>query len=194
MYEPLLAFFRKFMVISEDEFRQEVIPYIELLKFDKKHRIVNRGEVDNYIHIIKEGLIRKYFVRDDEEVVTQIAKEGQVIHSSISFYNQVPSEFIIETLEPTVTISISNENLEILLRKKPEMERFGRMIMTYFYLQRENAELTRLKLPPRERFLRFIEDNPDLLQRVPQKILASYLEIQPETFSRMKHLLMKGGK
>lgn len=51
--------------------------------------------------------------------------------------------------------------------------------------------MQRYRLTPRERFLRFVQENPDLLQRVPQKYLASLLQIKPETFSRMKHLLYK---
>lgn len=191
MYEPLLQFLRKFSPVSEEQFIEDVVPFIEVLHFEKKKRALDRGEVDRYIHVIREGLMRKFFVRGEDEVVTLLAREGQVIHSSISYYNQTPSEFIIETLEPTTTLSLSFTNLEKLLNRKPEMERLGRMMMTYFFLQREYAELTKLKLPPRDRFLKFVEDNPDLLQRVPQKILASYLDIQPETFSRMKHLLMK---
>jgi hypothetical protein len=59
------------------------------------------------------------------------------------------------------------------------------------YQQKEDWEYDRMRLNTRERFVQFIHNNSELLQRVPQKYLASYLNIKPETFSRMKHLLQK---
>jgi hypothetical protein len=69
------------------------------------------------------------------------------------------------------------------------MERLGRLVITFTLIQRDKWNMQMMKLTPRERFLKFVERNPDLIQRVPQKQLASYLNIQPETFSRFKHLL-----
>lgn len=69
------------------------------------------------------------------------------------------------------------------------MERLGRLIVTESLVTYDRRQLDMIRLSPRERFLHFVEQNPELLQRVPQKLLASYLSIQPETFSRFKHLL-----
>jgi len=69
------------------------------------------------------------------------------------------------------------------------MQYLGRMIVTYALLLNEKLQVQAATLSPRERFLQFMEQHPTLLQRVPQKHIASYLNIQPETFSRFKHLL-----
>jgi hypothetical protein len=69
------------------------------------------------------------------------------------------------------------------------MERMGRLAVTTMMILRERWQMQLLKLSPRERFLKFVHRHPALIQRVPQKYLASYLNIQPETFSRFKHLL-----
>ena len=71
------------------------------------------------------------------------------------------------------------------------MERLGRLMITHFFLQQQLWELDILRFNTRERFVHFVQNNPDLLQRVPQKYLASYLNMKPETFSRFKHLLQK---
>ena len=65
------------------------------------------------------------------------------------------------------------------------------MVITFTMVIKDRWQMNMIKLTPRERFLDFVHKNPDLLQRVPQKYLASYLNIQPETFSRFKHLLRK---
>jgi DNA-binding MurR/RpiR family transcriptional regulator len=69
------------------------------------------------------------------------------------------------------------------------MERLGRLVLTSVMVLKDRWHMNRIRLSPRERFVDFVLKNPDMLQRVPQKYLASYLNIQPETFSRFKHLL-----
>jgi hypothetical protein len=59
---------------------------------------------------------------------------------------------------------------------------------------KDRWQMQMVKMTPRERFLNFVMKNPELLQRVPQKHLASYLNIKPETFSRFKHLLKNNSK
>ena len=83
------------------------------------------------------------------------------------------------------------ENVEKLYEFSPKMERLGRLIATQEYLKKESFEYNRVRLTSQERFINFIRNNGYLLQRVPQKYLASYLNMKPETFSRLKHLMKK---
>jgi hypothetical protein len=69
------------------------------------------------------------------------------------------------------------------------MERLGRLVITEQFLSWEGFDYDRLRLSSSERFVNFIRSNADLLQRIPQKYLASYLNMKPETFSRLKHLV-----
>jgi hypothetical protein len=69
------------------------------------------------------------------------------------------------------------------------MEHLGRMVITQTMVLKDKWRMQLVKMTPRERFLDFVTRNPELMQRVPQKFLASYLNIKPETFSRFKHLL-----
>lgn len=74
------------------------------------------------------------------------------------------------------------------------MERLGRLVVTYMMAISDSWQMQLIKMNPRERFLNFVMKNPELMQRVPQKYLASYLNIKPETFSRFKHLLRNHSK
>ena len=120
--------------------------------------------------------------------------ENHLILSQESFHSRTPSEYYIETIEPTTFVSIHHEHLENLYRQSHKMEHLGRLVVTYAMIIKDRWQMQMVKMTPRERFLNFVTKNPELMQRVPQKYLASYLNIKPETFSRFKHLIKGHGK
>ena len=183
-------YFGRFIDLADEDIRL-LSGLFETRTYDKKVRIVEMGEVDQYLSFVTKGLLRKYFVRDKEEVITQIIKEGEIVVSSVSYFSGNPSRYIVETIEPTTVVSITNANLEKLFSMGDKWEKMGRFMMADFLVQRENWLLDNINYSPRQRFFRFIKEQPELLKRVPQKWLASYLNIKPETFSRLK--LLAGG-
>lgn len=190
--EPLelfLSFLNKFVPLDAEEFHRIFLPHIETRNFRKKEIITHSGEVEDYINFVGRGLVRKYFVNEGSEIITQIAREGQIIHSQVSFYSESPSDYTLEAIEPTTLLSVSKKNMEAVYSTNADMERMGRLIVTYIMIVNDRWQMSLLKQAPRERFLQFVQNNSELMQRVPQKYLASLLNIQPETFSRFKHLL-----
>jgi CRP-like cAMP-binding protein len=147
--------------------------------------------VENYLNFIVTGLARKYFVKGKAEVITQIARENDMISSSVSFLSCAPSDYFIENIEPCTFLSISRQNLDKLYKESARIERLGRLVITDFFIQKEDWENETVRQGTRERFTRFALAHPDLMQRVPQKFLASYLNMKPETFSRLKHLIKR---
>ena len=111
--------------------------------------------------------------------------------SVISFITGEPSRYILETIEPVTAFALSKQDLDDLFLSDKKWEKFGRKIITAFFLQVEYQILDNIRYTTKERFVNFMKQNPELVMRVPQKYLASYLEIQPETFSRLKHLMIK---
>ena len=190
--EPLelfLSFLNKFVPLSAEEFQNFIVPYIELRSFRKKETVTRAGETEEYINFVARGLVRKYFTKEKSENITQISREGQIIHSQESFYSRTPSNFTLETIEASTLLSVTHSNMETIFQTNAKMERMGRLIVTYIMGINDRWQLSLLKLTPRERFVSFVQNNSELMQRVPQKYLASLLNIQPETFSRFKHLL-----
>jgi len=183
------SYLNKFVPITDEEFKKFIQPYLIERRFGKKEIVSKTGEVENYLNFIIEGLARKYYLQDNDEVNTQISHEGHLIHAQESFHSRKPSEYFVETLEPTTFISITYKDLEKLYAHDIKLERLGRLVITYTMVQKDRWQMQMIKLPPRDRFLFFVDRHPDLLQRVPQKHLASFLNIQPETFSRFKHLV-----
>lgn len=184
------AYLKRFMELSRSDFDM-LVPLLELRTFDKKTIMVQQGEVDNYLNIVLKGLVRKYVRTQKGEVTIQLATEGHVVQSEISFHKRIPSDVILETLENTVVASIHYENMQQALQTLPFAEALGRSIVVHMFIKRDLSYMDQLKMTTRERFLRYLTNHPHMLQRVPQKILASYLNIKPETFSRLKHLAMK---
>jgi CRP-like cAMP-binding protein len=192
--KPFLEYLRKFVEISEEEFRQSIYPFITIRKYAKKQIITEAGQVENYFNFIVKGLARKYYKKGKEEINTQISYEGHIIHSQESFHSRTPSEYCIEAIEPTTMISITYNNLEKIYALSTKMEHLGRLIITYTMVIKDRWQTQLVMHTPRERFIHFVNHNPELLQRVPQKFLASYLNIKPETFSRFKHLVREVSK
>ncbi len=178
----------RFAPVTPEEF-QHFSTLLEKVNCPKKKMLTRAGEVEQYLYIISSGLVRKFFLRKKDEVVTQLAREGDLVCSSVSFLSQQPSEYFVETLEPCILLAISFDNLQKMYNLGEHTERLGRLITIDWLLQKEQWEHDRLRQQPRERFIRFMRENGDLVQRIPQKYLASYLNMKPETFSRYKHLL-----
>lgn len=182
-------YLRKFIELSDDEFNQFLKPIIRVRKFDKKELLSRAGEIENYFNFITKGLIRKYYRKGREEINTQISYEGHIIHCQESFHSRTPSEYFVEAIEPSVVVSVTYDDLESLFASSKKMEHMGRLVITSTMVLKDRWQMQMVKMTPRERFLNFVTKNPELMQRVPQKYLASYLNIKPETFSRFKHLL-----
>ncbi len=187
-------FLHKFINLSEAEFDEFIKPYVEVRHFKKKQFITREGEVENYFNFVTKGLVRKYYKKGKEEINTQISTEGHIIHAQESFHSRTPSEYFVEAIEPTIMVSITYNDLEKLYARNHKMEKLGRLVITFTMVIKDRLQMNMIKHTPRERFLDFVHKNPELLQRVPQKFLASYLHIQPETFSRFKHLLRERKK
>jgi CRP-like cAMP-binding protein len=191
VYEKLLVYLQRFSKVSREGMEQ-LIPYLEIRQFEKKKKLVNQGEMEDYLNVVIKGLVRKYVPSSIRgEVTLQLATEGHFIQSEISFHHRVPSEVIIQTLEPTVLVSIHHERMKEAMDKIPEAEMLGRVIIMEMFIKKDARYFDQLKTSTRDRFIEYMNNHPQMLQRVPQKVLASYLNIKPETFSRLKHLLLQ---
>ena len=184
----ILKFVQQYVKISEEDLNQ-FLPYFEVRSFAKREEILRYGQTDDYLNLVVKGLLRKYVLVGKNEKTLQLAIEGKVIQAEVSFHTRVPSNVIIEALEPSVLVSMRYNNVQYVLDNIPVAEQIGRQMMIYLFIKKDAKYFAQLNNTTRQRFLYYLKNHPQMLQRVPQKILASYLEIKPETFSRLKHLL-----
>lgn len=190
MLNMLEKYIGRFLTLTSEELAV-LTKVMEVRSYDKKVRLIEPGQTEEYLHFISKGLLRKYFYKGSHEIITQLAREGELICSSVSFFSGQPSTYVVETIEQSILLSLHKNELERLYTQYPKMETLGRLLITDLFLQKEYWELDRTRYDTKERFVRFVLENTDLFRRVPQKYLASYLNIKPETFSRLKHHLSK---
>lgn len=184
-----MTYLQKLSDITEEEFNEHLLPVCKVRRFAKKEIITRAGEMENHFNFIVKGLARKYYKKSSQEINVQISMEGHMMLCQESFHSRQPSEYTMEAIEPTTLVSISYEDAEKMFASSQRMEHLGRVIVTYSMVIKDKWQMQLIKMTPRERFVSFVTKNPELMQRVPQKYLASYLNIKPETFSRFKHLI-----
>lgn len=149
--------------------------------------LLKEGEVSHQIHFIRKGCLRQWINKDGKDITVQFFFEGQPVASIESFMTFEPSLFYIESIEPSVIISITRENFNRLIETFPELkERFQAYIFQRFGLY-ARLFLSRIKDTPRERYEDLINHHPEIIRRVPQHYIASYLGITPISLSRIRN-------
>jgi CRP-like cAMP-binding protein len=190
MISPINDFIRRFAPISAD-LEEQLSVSTEQKNFDKKVLLTRIGDIENNIYFIVKGLVRVYFLKGKTEIIVHLAKEGEMAGAVASYFSGDPSRYFVETMEPVTAVIISKKASEELYSQNKEWEKIGRIVTAHYVVQQEMRIMDNIRYNTSERFTRFMQNNTDLLQRVPQKYLASYLNIKPETFSRLKKLMQK---
>ncbi len=183
----LREYLNQFYQLNDREF-ELFSSYFFIKQLSPKEALIREGDVEENIYYIIKGILRKYFCRNSEQIISGFFKENEICTSTVSYFTGLPSVLNIEAIEPTVCIGIKRSDLEFLLTQIPGLEKIFRGILTTLYLKKDIDKMNNLRYSKKERFLLFCEKQPELLQRIPQKQLASYLEITPETFCRMKRV------
>lgn len=163
----------------KDIFQEKDIP--------AKTILLNEGETARYIYFIKKGCLRLWFNKDGRDITFQFFFEGQAVASIDSFLSKQPSMFTLESIEPSSIISLSKENLERLQQLYPEMKEGFQEIMFQRLRNYSNLFLSRIKDTPQERYEDLIKNHPEIIKRVPQHYIASYLGITPISLSRIRN-------
>lgn len=159
------------------------------LKIRHYHRgdyIIREGEIENHLSVVATGCVRHYVLKADEEISFEFAFEGEFSNSYASFLSRTPSRFFIQALEEVNLVSIHHDRLQELYEDSAFGERLGRLATEGYYIYREERELALLTLTAEERYLELISQDPIYVNRIPQKYLASYLNVKPESLSRIK--------
>jgi len=149
--------------------------------------LLHDGEISSHIYIVKKGCLRQWFNKDGKDITLQFFFENQPVASIDSFLNNQPSLFTIESVEPSTIISIRKETFEELHKIYPQFkEGFNEYLFKRF---RNYAQLflSRIKDSPKERYDDLIKNHPEIIKRVPQHYIASYLGITPISLSRIRN-------
>lgn len=162
-------------------------------KYDKGDLILNEGETERFLSIVVKGCTRHYIIVKGEDKSFDFSFQHEFNCSYASFIQQLPSKFFIQALENCILASIHHGFLMQLYQQYPESNRFGRTAVEQYYIWREQREISLMTDSAQERYVKLLEKYPIYLERVPLKYLASYLNIKPESLSRIRKNILAGG-
>lgn len=189
MDQILLNFLAKYIQLSEEE-KNSIINLAFFTSFKKGTILLREGQLSKDSYFVVKGCVRCYYVVDGEEKTTAFYSEGESFTPPCALANK-PSEFYISCLEDSVLSSGDAEPDEELFKKFPKLEKLCRILSEDLH-SRSQIAFDNFKISsPEQRYLHLLETRPDLVQRVPQYYLASYLGITPQSLSRMRNRLVK---
>ncbi|MNE35439.1 Fumarate and nitrate reduction regulatory protein [compost metagenome] len=159
--------------------------------FDKRDFLLKAGDIEKNMWWIASGAVRMFYENDGEEIDTQFSFENTFVTSCASLLSHNPSIYSIQALENTEVLAISKENLDQFYDHSKNAERLGRLSLERQFLAKEERDRSLRADSATDRYLQLLQSQRDLAQRVPQKYIASYLGITPESLSRIRKNLVK---
>ncbi len=181
--------------ISLSPLEQElVLSKTETHHYKAKTLLLNAGEVCKNSYYVNSGVLRSFNINDNiVEHVMSFACQGWWISDMYSLLSQKPGNLFIEVIEDAEVVLLSKENQEQLYHEIPKLERFFRILIENALVANQERIMDNLSLSAEERFEKFSQKYPSLIQQVPQKQIASFIGVTPEFFSKMKARLLKKG-
>jgi CRP-like cAMP-binding protein len=151
-----------------------------------KCTLLKEGEVPRKIFFVKKGCVRTSINNRGKDITFQFFFEGDAVASIEGFRTGQPSPIKISSIEPSTIIVLHKNGFETLVRDFPEIKDLLLDLAFRRFCQYSQLFLSYLKNTPRQRYVQLLEERPDIVQRVPQHYIASYLGITPVSLSRIR--------
>jgi CRP-like cAMP-binding protein len=186
MYELFFKSIHSTISVTNDE--EELIKEYLMPKKLRKHQyILQDGDVSKYMVFIEKGAMRSYFVDGKGvEFITQFATEGNFIGDIGSYMSGEPSIYNIDALEESELVLISKASQLELVEKLPKYDQFLHLQLQMGFVNLQSRLLDIISLNTEQRYLKLIAHCPDIVRRIPQHMIASFLGTTPETLSRIR--------
>ncbi|MBL7696948.1 MAG: Crp/Fnr family transcriptional regulator [Chitinophagaceae bacterium] len=192
MYELYFQNFRSKVPLSEEQ-QAMIQKNLAVKKLRKKQYLLQEGDVCKTIAFVEKGALRSYTVDESgAEHIIQFAIEGWFISDLYSFLTAEPATTNIDAIDHSELVLISKSAHEELLKKCSSYETFIRELITGAYIALQKRISSIISLPLEERYESFKAQYPDITQRVPQHMIASYMGLTPETLSRVRRRIAVG--
>ena len=162
-------------------------------KYPKGARILDEGEVCQSIYWIVKGLVRQFYFKNNKELTEYMATENTICMSIESLFHETPSHQIIQALEPTVLFEIPMHELENAAIKSVNIQMLYRKILEEsLIISQQRADMLRFE-SAQDRYQKLVKSTPQLVLRAPLVYIASYLQMTPETLSRVRTAVLMNG-
>jgi CRP-like cAMP-binding protein len=184
MQDILFSFISKYVSLTDEE--KNVILSLDIFRSVKKGTILlEAGQKSKESYFVLKGCIRTYYVLDGEEKTTAFYTEMEAL-TPPCVISKTPSDYYISCIEDSI-LTVSNSEMEVEVNSRfPKFETMCRMLSEEL-LAKQRVDFDEFKTSsPEQRYLNLLQSRPDLIQRVPQHQLASYLGITPQSLSRLR--------
>jgi len=168
--------------------------YFETRVLEKKDFLLQDGKVCSFLGFVAKGTLRHFHIKDAVERTCDISFENSWVTDFQSFIHQTPCVMNIQALERSVIFVMSKEKLHKLYLESNKYETFGRLMAEQVAQRATAIAMSLSSEKPEERFQNFIQKQPNILQRVPQKYIANFLGISPESLSRIRNRIIQKSK
>ncbi len=185
MIDNLVNHIKKFIPVS-DKLLKRLTEISELKTLEKGNFLHRPNRVCTYTYFINTGLLRIFYKKGDKEVTDNFSAEGEWITSIYSFMKNVPDNCYIQTIEKSELVAININELEKCFEDFPEMERFGRFLISKYFMEQSERIISLQFHTAKERYEFFRITSKNKISRVPLGMLASHLGITQETLSRIR--------
>lgn len=180
------------ITITDEEFEYAKTLFVPK-KLSKKRFLLEDGDPCIYTTFVESGLLRSFTVDEKgTEHILQFGMQGWWVADLYSFLTGEPSEYNIEALEDSEILLITNSSWDLLLKEVPAFERYFRVLIQNNLIATQRRLMGTMSTSAEERYLKLLQDFPDIIQRVPQHMIASYIGITRETLSRLRSQITSG--
>ncbi len=185
MKKKLIEYFLKFTRLTEEEVGA-LTDSIVIKEIDKGDFLLREGQRNTNTFFILTGLVRQYKVINGEEITTNFFGEGQWIIALTSFSEDTISSDYLVCEERTSVVVGNEQKAQEIFRKFPRLETVSRAVMETVFAEQQKMFTSYLTDTPEQRYLSLLKERPDIIQRVPQYHIASYIGVKPESLSRIR--------
>lgn len=185
MKQKFVDYFSKISPLSKEE-AKAILDNMSIKTFKKGEYLLKEGQMTLDTFFILKGCVREYMNVDGEEKTSNFFTEEQWVISINNFNANQTSIHNLECLEDTVVSVGNEEQAQIMFKIFPRFETIARAIVEADFAEQKKHLTTYLTDTPEQRYLKLLKTRPDILQRVPQYQIASYIGVKPESLSRIR--------
>ncbi|MGV3705409.1 MAG: Crp/Fnr family transcriptional regulator [Arcticibacter sp.] len=177
---------QKITVLNEEQLAT-VISCFKSVVVKRKEQLLEHGAIANRLFFINKGCLRLYYCNNDQNIITRfMAFENTFLTSIVSFISREPSAEYIQAVETSELLVITYEDFSYLRRTIPEWDKMYIHILEYGLTVITSKLSNLLTQSAADRYRNLLKNNPELIQRLSNSNLAAYMNISPETLSRLK--------
>lgn len=156
------------------------------LKFQKGEHVFPEGKVCDAMYFVQKGMVRQYYYKNKKDITEHFSYEGRIVFCIESYLKQEPSKLFVETLERTKLYAMPYDAMHQLMARDQEINLLFRKILEHALISsQEHADSQRFENAA-ERYQRLLRTKPEIILRAPMVYVASFLQMTPETLSRVR--------